>query len=312
VSAEVRAGPLLAEFYGIIIAGVLSFPKLNAALFSVWLFAAANLFAHGDLHPRIVEITEQIARAPTNALLYFERADLYRQDGDFTNALKDLNMVAQLDRTLKRVDFMRGQTQLDANQPQAALTPLNRYLADKPPDGEAYALRARVLAKVGRPAPAIADYTDAIAFSTVPNPELYIERAAQWRALGKQEEAIRGLDEGIRKIGAIVTLELPAVDAELALKRTDAALARIDRVMARLQRKETWFVRRAEILRDAGREEEAKKNYRDALEAIEKLPPAHRTTRMTLDLEARIRTAMTNTAVQAQQPPAPPGISRTP
>ena len=281
------------------VAAIVRLSKIIFAVALVCSLGAPRAFAHGDVHPRILEFTEQIKRSPTNALLYIQRAELYRIDGDYTNAMADLNQVAQLDRSLKRVDFLRGQVQLEAGQPQSALGPLNRYLADQPPDAEAYTVRARVLVKLNRLDPAIEDFTQAIKFSATPNPELYIERAAAWRVLGKPEEAIRGLDEGIRRIGPIVTLQLPAVDAELALKHTDAALARIETVMARLQRKETWLVRRAEILRSANRETEARTNYFAALEAINRLPPSHRGTRMTLELESRIRTALaTNTVAK--------------
>jgi tetratricopeptide (TPR) repeat protein len=274
------------------LAGIVNCSTIIFAVALLSVLSVAPASAHGDVHPRINECTEQIKRSPTNAMLYFQRAELYRMDGDYTNALADLNQVAQLDRKLKRVDFLRGQVQLDAGQPQAAIGPLNRYLADRPTDAEAYTVRARVLLRLNRPAPAIEDFTQAIKLSSTPNPELYIERATAWRLMDKPEEAIRGLDEGIRRLGSIVTLQLPAVDAELALKRTDAALARIDSVMTRLQRKETWLVRRAEILRSANREQEARTNYFAALEAINRLPPAHRGTRMTLDLESRIRTAL--------------------
>jgi predicted RNA polymerase sigma factor len=114
--------------------------------------------------------------------------------------------------------------------------------------------------------------------------------------LGKPEEALRGLDEAIHKMGPLVTLELPAMDLEVSMKHYDAALARIDAVMARLQRKETWLVRRAEILRKAGREDDAKKNYREALAAIEQLPPTHRSTRAMVDLTARIHAALDTNA----------------
>jgi tetratricopeptide (TPR) repeat protein len=274
------------------LADIVNCSKIIFAVALLCVLSVVPASAHGDVHPRINEFSEQIKRSPTNALLYFQRAELYRMDGDYTNALADLNQVAQLDRSLKRVDFLRGQVQLDAGQPQAAIGPLNRYLADQPTDAEAYTVRARVLLRLNRPAPAIEDFTQAIKLSSTPNPELYIERATAWRLMDKPEEAIRGLDEGIRRLGPIVTLQLPAVDAELALKRTDAALARIDSVMTRLQRKETWLVRRAEILRSANREQEARTNYFAALEAINRLPPAHRGTRMTLDLESRIRTAL--------------------
>lgn len=260
--------------------------------------AARNLFAHGDVHLRIEALTQQIAVSPnsrTNATLFFQRADLYRSDGDWTNALADLDRVARLDPALVRVDFLRGLVYFQANHPEAALAPLDKYLAPKPKDEEAYATRARVLKKLGNYKASVADYTTALALDAA-NPELFIERAEAWRALGKSEEALRGLDEGIHKLGPLVTLELPAVELELGLKHYDAALARIDTVSARLQRKETWLVRRAEILHQAGREEESKKNYREALAAIERLPAAHRGTRMTTELEARIRSALADTA----------------
>jgi hypothetical protein len=93
-------------------------------------------------------------------------------------------------------------------------------------------------------------------------------------------------------MGPLVTLELPAIDLDVALKRYDSALKRVDTVMARLQRKESWLVRRAGILKIAGRESESQAAYRDALAALEKLPPSHRQTRATLQLEASIRSAL--------------------
>jgi len=251
------------------------------------------------VHLRIEAINQQIAQSPnpkTNAPLYFQRADLYRTDGDWTNALADLERVRQLDPAMTRAFFLRGLVLFQANQFDAALASLDTYLVGKPRDDEAYMTRARVLAKLGSYRSAVDDYTTALKIGS-PNPELFIERAEAWHALGKPEEALRGLDEGIRKLGPLVTLELPAVDLELKLKRYDAALARIDAASARLQRKETWLVRRAEILRQAGREDDAKKNYRDALAAIEQLPPAHRGTRAMLDLESRIHTALTTNGV---------------
>ena len=289
---------MLAEAGCRILTAVVRFPGLILLLAATCGLSTARCFAHGDVHDRIVLLTTQIAQGNTssNGLLYFQRAELFRIDGDYTNAMADLNRAAQLNPALTRVDFCRGRVLLEAGKPQDALAPLNRYLAGKPEDAEAFITRARALQKVGNHKPATEDYTTAIQISRVSNPELFIERAESFRALGKWDEAIRGLDEGIRKMGPLVTLQLPAIDLEVAAKRYDAALARIDTVMARLQRKETWLVRRAEILTKAGRTEDARKNYQDALAAIDRLPPSHRGTRATLDLEARIRTALASNA----------------
>jgi tetratricopeptide (TPR) repeat protein len=256
--------------------------------------------AHGDVHERINLLTAQIAQKPSNAPLYFERAELYRVDGDFTNALADFDRAAKIDPSLKRVDFCRGRVLFEAGREREALAPLNKYLAAKPEDSEAYTTRARTLRKIGNFKPAAEDYTTAIALTRIPSPELYIERAECFRGLGKLDDAIHGLDEGIRKFGPLVTLELPAIDLEVVLKRYDAALARIEKVSARWQRKETWLVRRAEVLKRAGREAESKKSYADALAALDRLPPAHRNTRASLELETRIRAALATNAPTAK------------
>lgn len=268
------------------------FLKTSLILLAAADFVSVNCLAHGDVHGQINEITAQLALNPSNAPLYFRRSDLYRVDQDFTNALADLERAAQIDPSLVRVDFCRGRVLFEAGRSADALPLLNRYLARKLEDSEAFTTRARVLKKLNQFRKSADDYTTAIAMNRVPNPELYIERAEALRSLGDLEEAVRGLDEGIGKMGPLVTLQLPAIDLEVALKRYDAALARIDAASARLQRKETWLVRRAEVLKQAGRPEEAAQNYRDALAAINRLPPTHRATRATLDLEQRIRGAL--------------------
>lgn len=268
----------------------------NFPLLAGYLGLALNSFAHGDVHDRIVLLTQQISQSPTNASLYFNRAELYRIDGDYTNALADLHRTAKLDPTLSRVDFCMGLTYYEAGQPGGALPPLNRYLARPRKDQEAYTTRARVLAKLGQYQAATEDYATAIGFGSA-NPELFIERAAAFRSMNKPEEALRTLDTGIKSLGHLVTFELPAIEVEVSMKRFDAAIARIDTVSARLQRKETWLMRRAEVLRQAGRQKEAQANYRDALAALERLPSSHRNTRATLELESRIRSALgTNAA----------------
>ncbi len=252
----------------------------------------AMAFAHGDVHDRISALTGQIAKAPTNAALYFERAELHRVHQEWTNSLADYDRVQKLDPKNTRVLFCRGRTLLEADDAKGALAPLNQYLAGVTNDAGALSTRGRVLVRLGQPRPAAADFGRAIAITPTGNPELYIERAQALAAAGARAEAVRGLDEGIRLMGPLVTLELPAMDLDVALKRFDSALARVDAVMTRLARKESWLMRRAEILKVAGRGKEAEKSYRDALAALELLPPAHRYTRATLQLEASIRSAL--------------------
>jgi tetratricopeptide (TPR) repeat protein len=262
-------------------------------ILSVCCFAPGAAFAHGDLHPRIQEATKQIAAAPTNAALYFDRGDLYRLHRDWTNALADFDKAVKLDPKLSsKVDLALGRLWLDADEPARALAPLDRYLAGVTNNADAWVARARARARTDRLRPAADDYTRAIALRPGGEPELYIERAEALAKIGANEDAVRGLDEGISRMGPLVTLQLEAIEIETATKRFDSALKRIDTVMARLQRKESWLVRRAQTLNLAGRTAESRAAYEQALAAIEKLPPAHRNTRATIQLEASIRSAL--------------------
>ena len=98
-----------------------------------------------------------------------------------------------------------------------------------------------------------------------------------------------GLDEGINKLGPLVTLELAAIDLELRRDNYDAALARLDVITAQSERKEMWLVRRGEILSAAGRSEEAREAFNAALTAIDSLPPARRQSKAITALQLRAR-----------------------
>ena len=248
--------------------------------------------AHEGLHEQIAAITAKIKREPKNASLYLQRGELHRVHRDWMRAAADYDRAEHLQPTLQIVDLARGKMFFDSGKLQRAKLTLDRFLTRQPDHYEGLITRARVLAKLGAQADAAKDFTEALTLSTVPEPELYLERAnvlaADVRQLG---EAVRGLDEGVNKLGPVVTLQLAAIDLELRRKNYDGALVRLDQVAAQSQRKESWLVRRGEILKLAGRDEEARAAFNAALSAIELLPPAHRQSRSVSALELRARSA---------------------
>jgi tetratricopeptide (TPR) repeat protein len=146
--------------------------------------------------------------------------------------------------------------------------------------------------ELGQPMAAIDDYTHAIERSTEPLPEYYIDRARALASQGRTTLALRGLDEGIRKLGPIATLELMAIDLELANHHYDQALARLDKLATQGERPEIWLARRGDILERAERREEARAAYQAAWIAIESVPPSRRRVRATVDLENQLQSAL--------------------
>ena len=215
--------------------------------------------AHEGLHEQIAAITAKIKRDPKNASLYLQRGELHRLHRDWTRAAADYDRAERLQPSLKIVELARGKMLFESGRFKSAKLTLDRFLSQQPGHYGALLTRARVLAKLRDRNAAAKDYTAALALSSPPEPELYHERA---NVLAGDEhhidEALRGLDEGIRRLGPVVTLQLAAIDLELRRKNYDAALARLDQITAQAERKQPWLARRSEILKLASGDEQAR------------------------------------------------------
>lgn len=270
--------------------------QANLAFFAIALLFILPLrvAAHGDLHEQIKGVTDEIAKQPKNAELYLKRGELHRAHQEWDEAQADYDRAISLDPGLSVIDFTRGRMFLEGNWPHSAKVSLDRFLRKHTNHVEGFTARARALVKLGQAREAARDYTTAIENSTSGRPELYIERAQALASGGEKQhaEALRGLDEGIQKLGPLVTLQLHAIDLELKQKQFDAALARLEKISAQSPRKETWLARRGEILQQAARPDEARAAYQQALKAIDTLPPARRNVPAMKELEKRIRTAL--------------------
>ena len=267
----------------------------------IWLLSVAICLAllssfaraHEGLHEQIVAVTAKIKKDPMNASLYLQRGELYRHHRDWTRAAADYDRAARLEPDLKVVGLARGKMLFESGRHQRARFTLDRFLSQQPDHYEGVVTRARVLAKLGARSEAARDFTHALARSSVPEPELYLERAHVIAGDARRvDEAVSGLDEGIKRLGPLVTLELAAIDLELRRHNYDAALARVDVIASQSERKETWLVRRGEILKLAGRQEEARAALTAALAAIESLPPERRQSRTVTALQLRARSAI--------------------
>jgi len=249
--------------------------------------------AHEGLHEQIVAITAKIKRDPKNASLYLQRGELHRLHRDWSRAAADYDHASRLQPSLVIVDLARGKMLLESRRFKPAKFVLDRFLSKQSDHVEGLVTRARVLAKLGVRLEAARDFTHALAIAPTPEPELYLERAQVLAGSAEHlQEALRGLDEGIKRLGPLVTLELAAIDLELRRKNYDAALTRLDAITAQSERKEMWLVRRGEILKAAGREDEARQAFNAALVAIESLPPDRRQDRAIIALQQRARSAL--------------------
>lgn len=250
--------------------------------------AALPLYAHGVSSEQLKHLTVQIQSTPNNADLYLRRGEVHRQLGNAKAALADFDKVQTLAPERLEVDVYRARLHLETNVPELAQLVLDRYLKLRPEHTEAVLLRAQTNAKLGERALAIRDYTTALHRLAQPKPELFLVRAQLQMEAKQLDAAINGLDEGIAKLGSLVTLQLMAIEVEGKRKHWDAALRRLDELSARLERKESWLVQRAEILLMANRKDEAQQTLTAALASIAALPDHLRRAPAMNTLEARV------------------------
>ena len=90
----------------------------------------------------------------------------------------------------------------------------------------------------------------------------------------------------------MISLVEQAITIELDRLNFAAALQRIELAMKHAPRRETWLVRKGDVLVKSGRVDDAIASYRAALSAIDELPPRSRETVPVEKLQRDARNAL--------------------
>lgn len=247
---------------------------------------------HEGLDEQIGRLTAQIAREPRDARLYLRRGELHRLHRAWNAASADYAQAARLAPGLAEVRLARARLALDGGRPGAALAEVDAFLAAHPDAPAGLSCRAETLTRLGRTRAAVEAWTALIRVADAPSPEHYLARAEAQSGLGRPEEALAGLEEGMVRLGRVGTLDDAALSVEAKTGRYEAALARLERLVASSPRPEGWLARRGEVLEAAGRGAEARQAYLQALTAIASLPEQTRATGAVRRMEARLRSRL--------------------
>lgn len=251
--------------------------------------------AHGDLDDRIAEVSAALERAPSDPELLVERGDLYCLHHEWDSALRDYVKAEALLPVGEGIDGRIGRALAGTGKNEPAVKRINRQL-DRDGDNAALLLdRARVLCALRRGREAEADYRRVAQRADRAGPDFYVEwaRCSAMDPSGGVDRAVGVLDEGIRRLGPLVTLVGEATRLEAGSGRPDAALARIAKLAdADGPRSIPWKVMRADLLKDAGRGAAARAAYRAALEQIDRLGPNARRTGQSAGMRRHVSAAL--------------------
>ncbi|QDU83784.1 hypothetical protein Pla163_08850 [Planctomycetes bacterium Pla163] len=247
---------------------------------------------HEGLEEAIERVTAELAETPDAADLYLRRAGLERLHGDFEACAGDLERTGELEPDLPGLALGRSRLARALGAEAEALAWVDIELRSETlgPDlaFEALELRAELLGSAGRPADALAAWTTLIDLHPAPSPDWFLARAC----FQEPEAAVRGLDDGLARIGDSISLLLAACDLEEELGRIDAACSRLQKVADSSARPENWYARQGDLLARAGRPAEARERYLAARARLQERPRQQRLTASARRLATHIDTAL--------------------
>jgi tetratricopeptide (TPR) repeat protein len=243
----------------------------------------ADTFAHEGLQ----ETAAEAAKNPLNAGLQVKLAQMHLADhGDWQSCLVALERASRIDPTLP-LDSIQGEALAKAGKTTEAMSLFQSHLSTHAGDAGIRAKLARLQAKVGDLSAASSSYKLVLEHTTRPEPDLRWEAAQLLSRMNQLADALAILD------AAEPTPILAEQAAQLAAQHQqwDEALRRMDALIDSQTFKEPWLAKRATLLGQAQRNDEALAAWHQLSQRIAAMPPRQRGSNAMTQLSAKCRDA---------------------
>lgn len=245
-----------------------SVTRFRILVFSLIWSCTAYADAHGDYHEVVSEIEKALEKEPENADLHFRLAVAFEEHGEWSSALVALERVERLAPGKHPVALVQGLALAKGGQSQAAEAMLNEFLETHPKHTKALTERARVRLQLKRCDEAICDFQAVIENCSQPEVEVFFETANVWLSKGNPTEAARVLNEGVTRLSLHPDLLEKAFDVTLAAGQHEVALGHLDALQQASPKPQEWLARKAQLLAQWGRPEDAQKIWRELRDQI--------------------------------------------
>lgn len=238
-----------------------------APIVSAICFVTGTALAHDPPNEEIEEVTELLLAAPSDVELLQTRADLWLREGRPEEAAVDLTLA----RALRQNDPTTALLSAEVWRLRGRLGEAEAELDPVVERGslEARMARARVREDAGRLSDALLDYEEAMTIR--PTITVALGQGRVLRALGRQRDAAAFYARAAVELGGAVVLVTSRIETLRGLGEHEDALRALQPLLDRARAKGRWLLLRAEILRDAGRDAEARSANEEALAEAERL-----------------------------------------
>ncbi len=250
--------------------------------FRLWIKVAVSVglvicaAAHGTHSVLMARVDEGLAKTPENGELWYRRAILNYEHQDWAAAAVDFQKAEKFAPAHFPIRLWQGRILDQQGKTIEAKSKLDEFLNQRPLHWEGLATRARILAKMGLKNDSLNDFRAALRQNAQAEPDLVQEVAQSLAVAGCVDEAVAVLESGLKRLGAISSLQMALLDVEVDAERHDSALARAIDYQKAAPRPEPWMQKRASLLAQAGRIDQSRTAWKSLISHLAALPPAER------------------------------------
>ncbi len=248
-------------------------------------------YAHGDLHERIVEVTNEINVQPDSSFLYFKRGKLYFQHKDYKEAIQDMFTANDLGFEDVQCDLIMAKSNQELLDYQEARLYLNKILKETPTHVIALKTNAEIYFQQKEYEEAATNFEKVIEHAIKTTPHNYLQAHRAWKEINTytaDRKANEVLEKGIEEFGAIYTLLFEQRMFHESRNNYEKALLVQEQIIELSKRKEVAYFDAAELCRYISNESRKRQYLEQSLNAIFELPPRKQNTTAMINLKRSI------------------------
>lgn len=239
------------------------------------IFSYSASYAHGDLHQRILECTEQLKKDPNNLALYMKRGKLYLEHEEYDKCIKDLKKCREGNFSDRNWLIYEARSYYALQEYENGLESISEFISTDSKHVRALRIRGNILLSYGCYNAAAMDLEKVINYSVKTLPENYLECAAAYLNSEREnnvESANRILELGINHLGNIPVLYDRLVSLNLNYGNLKEAIKYQTEIVNMMNRKENALYKRAMLYLESGNKKLAIADLEMAKAAFENLP----------------------------------------
>jgi len=251
--------------------------------------------AHGDLHERIQETTQEIQTFPDSAFLYFKRGKLFFHHEDFQKAISDLEEAAELGLQGEYCNLIFAQSYQKLENFNKALFYIEKILKPSPHNVTALKIKAQILFNQKKYTKAGIVFESVIQYARWTLPENYLDASKAWELANRPNKAIAIVEKGIEDLSPLFVFQDRM--KTLFIKNNDfkRAINIQNEIIDSANRKEFAYQEAANICLHFKKNQQAKTYLKLSLASIAQLPPRIQSTKIIIELKHQLNVQLRNT-----------------